>query len=121
MYTNDILTRLQNGESVEEIGKEFAEALNAANRLHQEEERAKLASASKEEIAGRLMSAFIDYIDCVDHDLADRIDVSDEDLKEIVKMLDRTIPMISLLVQLQEEKEVDDDTRMGNWFSIMGF
>lgn len=121
MYTNDILTRLQNGESVEEIGKEFAEALNAANRQHQEEERAKLASASKEEIAGRLMSAFIDYIDCVDHDLADRIDVSDEDLKEVVKMLDKTIPMISLLVQLQEEKEVDDDTRMGNWFSVMGF
>lgn len=120
MYTNDILTRLQNGESVEEIGKEFAEALNEANRQHQEAERAKETSSWKEEIAGRLMSAFIDYVDCVDHDLADRIEVSDEDLKEIVKMMDKTIPMISLLVQLQEEKE-DDDTRMGNWFSLMGF
>lgn len=117
MYTNDILTRLQNGESVEEIGKEFAEALNTANRLHQEEEKAKNC---KEEIAGRLLNALIDYIDCVDHELADRIDVSDEDLKEIVKMMDRTIPMIKLMLQLQEEKE-DDDTRMGNWFSLMGF
>lgn len=118
MYTNDILTRLQNGESVEEIGKEFAEALNEANRRHQEEEKAKTC---KEEIAGRLINALIDYIDCVDPDLADRIDVSDEDLKEIVKMLDKTIPMIGLMLQLQEEKEDDDDTRMGNWFSLMGF
>lgn len=121
MYTNDILTRLQNGESVEEIGKEFAEALNAANRLHQEEERAKEANSCKEALASNLLNALIDYVDCVDHDLADRIDVSDEDLKEIVKMLDKTIPMIGLMLQLQEEKEVDDDTRMGNWFSIMGF
>ena len=121
MYTNDILTRLQNGESVEEIGKEFAEALNAANRLHQEEEKAREANSCKEALAGTLINALIDYVDCVDPSLADRIEVTDKDIKEIVKMLDRSIPMISLVLQLQEEKEEDDDTRMGNWFSLMGF
>lgn len=48
MYdVNDILTRLRNGASAEDIANEVADAINLANRTYQEEEKAKAAEAKR--------------------------------------------------------------------------
>lgn len=47
--SNDILTRLQNGEDVNTIANEMADALNKANKAYEDEKNKKAAELQKEE------------------------------------------------------------------------
>ena len=96
MFTKeDILARLQNGDSMDEIAKEMTDALNAANAQYQEETIK--ANAEKLE-AERIMNAKRAAVDMILDGLCDYLvaagdeellkEVKDVDTDEVVEALD---------------------------------
>ena len=127
---DDILARLQNGDSVDEIATEMANALNAAKTSYDEaeakriEEEKRIAEAQakaeaenqeKRAIIQRIVDAFADYANLIGkQDIADRLDaMEDSDLDEIIEATDAMIE----LVEMTEKFKV---LEFGNLFSPVG-
>lgn len=111
MYNmNDILTLLQSGQSADQIAKSFTDALNAAIQKQKEENAA--ASRRKAKIAGmtNLIEYIIDFIreyypDVLPED-AD-LEISEDDVAELIDELDATIPqLVFTLKSLEDLKEL---------------
>lgn len=110
---DDILARLQNGDSVDEIATEMANALNAAKTSYDEaeakriEEEKKIAEAQakidaenqkKRAIIQRIIDAFADYAELIGkQDIADKLDaMEDNDLDEIAEAIDAMIELAEM-------------------------
>ena len=106
---DDILARLQNGDSVDEIATEMANALNAAKTSYDEaeakriEEEKKIAEAQAENqkkraIIQRIVDAFADYAEIIGkQDIADKLDaMEDNDLDEIAEAIDAMIELAEM-------------------------
>lgn len=97
--TNDILARLRNGESVENIADEMAKALNEAEATLNEERLAKAKEAQKEDtlnsIAEDLIACLEDYIEIAFPNLYDTIFTDSKPLsvKFVRETLDSTLSM----------------------------
>lgn len=93
-----ILARLQNGESAEDIAKEFSDALNAAeaefNTVSKEKEH-------KRYLVHQLIGPLKEYIETYFSDNAELIKSmkdfgsTDEELDNIADLLDATLPLLS--------------------------
>ena len=119
MFTSeDILARLQNGDSVDEIATEMANALNAAKTSYDEaeakriEEEKKIAEAQakidaenqkKRTIIQRIVDAFADYAELVGkQDIADKLDaMEDNDLDDLVEAIDAMIELAEMTEKLK--------------------
>ena len=104
MFTKeDILTRLQNGDSMDEIAKEMSDALNAA---HADYESAKQADAEATRVMNAKRVAVDGMLDCLcDFLVAAGEDELIEDLKDVdtdvvVDMLDSAIELAKTLEKL---------------------
>lgn len=131
MFTSeDILARLQNGDSVDEIATEMANALNAAKTSYDEaeakriEEEKRIAEAKakaeaenqkKRAIIQRIVDAFADYADLMGkQDIADKLDaMEDKDLDEVAEAINAMIE----LVEMTEKLKV---LEFGNLFNPVG-
>lgn len=111
MYNmNDILTLLQSGQSADQIAKSFTDALNAAIQKQKEENAA--ASRRKAKIAGmtNLIEYIIDFIreyypDVLSEDTD--LEISEDDVAELIDELDATIPqLVFTLKSLEDLKEL---------------
>ena len=122
---DDILARLQNGDSVDEIATEMANALNAAKTSYDEaeakriEEEKKIAEAQAENqkkraIIQRIIDAFADYAELIGkQDIADKLDaMEDNDLDEIAEAIDA-------MIELAEMAEKFKVLEYGNPFGFM--
>lgn len=97
MYNvNDILARLQNGESADAIAQSFADALNGAIQKQQEE---KAAEAKRHEDKVAALTDIIDnVIDFIEEFYPDMIpngvdlEFSAEDVEGVIEALDDSIP-----------------------------
>ena len=115
---DDILARLQNGDSVDEIATEMANALNAAKTSYDEaeakriEEEKKMAEAQaklnqeKEEkraIIQRIIDAFADYAELIGkQDTADKLDaIEDNDLDDLVEAIDAMVELVEMTEKLK--------------------
>ena len=111
--TNDILTRLRNGESMDTIGQSIADVLNAANEAYiaeQEVAKAKAAEAdliaAKRALAIDMVEIIQEYGELVAPDAEDIFsNVSDEDIDAMVETLDQMFNMMSSLMQLKHDLE----------------
>ena len=119
MFTSeDILARLQNGDSVDEIATEMANALNAAKTSYDEaeakriEEEKKIAEAQakmdaenqkKRTIIQRIVDAFADYAELVGkQDIADKLDaMEDNDLDDLVEAIDAMLELAEMTEKLK--------------------
>lgn len=97
MYNvNDILARLQNGESADAIAQSFADALNGAIQKQQEEKAAE--AKRREDKVAALTDIIDDVIDFIEEFYPDMIpngtnlEISAEDVEGIVEALDDSIP-----------------------------
>ena len=113
MYNvNDILARIQKGESPEDIANEFAAAVNAAIDLDKKEKEA-AAQKAKEEAAAKeaklngyivdMTTAMTNYIKLANPEVAEFM--TDEDFvdpTEIRKMLDQSINAALAMVALAD-------------------
>ena len=97
MYNvNDILARLQNGESADAIAQSFADALNGAIQK-QQEEKAAVAKRHEEKVAA-LTDIIDDVIDFIEEFYPEMIpegmdfEFSAEDVESAIKALDESVP-----------------------------
>ena len=97
MYNvNDILARLQNGESADAIAQSFADALNGALQK-QQEEKAAMAKRHEDKVAA--LTDIIDYvIDFIEEFYPEMIpegmdfEFSAEDIEGAIQALDESMP-----------------------------
>lgn len=115
--SNEILARLQNGESVENIAADLTKSINTANEAYtaqkEAEEKAKREALDQAALIADKRDAVIDFLDSicnicatwgVAEDLVNDLeDISDEDISDIVNAIDQAIPFITKYVDLQKE------------------
>ena len=119
-YTNEIFTRLQNGELVEDIAASLTKNLNEANEKYKAAEAAKRAKAEakakqddlfaqKTAAVEALLAAVADVLAVyeVDDEVIDAIEETDPE--EIVKIIDESLPFITKYVELNQELEALKD------------
>lgn len=97
MYNvNDILARLQNGESADAIAQSFADALNGAIQKQQEEKA--IAAQRHEDKVAALTDIIDDVIDFIEEFYPEMIpagmdfEFDAEDVESVIKALDDSMP-----------------------------
>ena len=115
---DDILARLQNGDSVDEIAKEMTDALNEAKTQYDEAEvkrQAELEAArkqaeadarahqEKEELALNIIEKIVAYLEYNEYqDMADRLtNFAITDMDKIVDAFDATIELAEMTEKLK--------------------
>ena len=101
---NDILARLQNGETAEAIADSFTNALNAAVQEDAKAKAAEQNQAKKLEDAQHMVDTVLDFIDKWYPELG--TETVEVDAAEIIDAIDQMIgelkPMFKLLEKLQK-------------------
>ena len=115
---DDILARLHDGDSVDVIATEMANALNAAKTAYDEAEAKRIeeekriaeakAKADQEKVkkrvaVQRIVDAFANYAELFGkQELADKLDaMSDNELDEIVESMDAMIELVEMADKLK--------------------
>ena len=115
-YTNEIFSRLQNGESVEDIAATLTKNLNDANEQYKAAEAAKKAEAEAKAQQDNLFNQKVDIVDALLAEATDLLvlyDVDEEiidvlehtDPEEVVEALDQAIPFFAKYFELNQELE----------------
>jgi hypothetical protein len=119
-YTDDILARLQNGESVNTVARELTDSLNKASSAYAEQQKAKAeaekkAAAEKEKAAlkQKKSDAIVNLIDSIayifevwgidEKDIEELCEISDHDVNEIIGLLDLSLPLLTKSNIIQKE------------------
>ena len=104
---NDILARLQAGESADAIAQEMVDALNAANAQFAEEKAANDVKAQKAEFVEEMAEIVRDYIMTFHADsyIATMIKDQEIDPAEIVEMLDQSFEQLDQEIRKLKEME----------------
>ena len=111
--TNDILTRLRNGESMDTIGQSIADVLNEAQEAYIAEQAAKVKEAeaaalaqTKRDMALDLIGIIQDYGNLVAPEAAKVLDeIDDTDIDAMVATLDEMFHMMTAMAQLKAQLE----------------
>ena len=96
---NDILTRLQNGETIDTIAAEFTKALNEASAAYEAE---KAADNRKAELIRNMIAPFVLYLEEFHPDFhIDGIDIeafanpTDEECADIAELIDSYVELLN--------------------------
>ena len=109
MYdVNEILARLQKGESPEVIANECAKAINDAIELDKKNKEAELQKAKEAEkeaklnaLAESMLESILEYVKISAPEVAELLDDEVElDAAEVRKTLDSVIPMVAAAAKL---------------------
>lgn len=133
--SNDILARLQNGEDVNAIANEMADALNKANKAYEDEKNKKAAELQKEEDKKNdLLDILTDLTDWLNaHYDAHLEDPTMEDvdmaleaidgLRDLIDMLDeiKTFPEVKKDKQAAKPQCKNSDQKIADFLSQMGW
>ena len=111
--TNDILTRLRNGESMDTIGQSIADVLNEAQEaytaelaLKEKEAEAAALAQTKRDMALDLIGIIQDYGNLVAPEAAKVLDdIDDTDIDAMVATLDEMFHMMTAMAQLKAQLE----------------
>lgn len=144
----EILARLQDGDTIEDIAKEMTDALNDADKAYQESEAKRLEEqkritafeqeqkrvhAAKRAAVDMMLDAVCDYLVAAGEDkLLDEI--QEVDTEKVIDLLDGTIEMAKSLEKLKglqfplmgvnyptaPAKKVDADLVLGNFLREFG-
>ena len=142
---NYFLTKLQNGENIDDIGAQLADAMNAAVADFEAENAAKARAeqeaaefkAKKEEIANTLIATIVEYATLTNPAIADDIaNFTDDDLHSLIDGLDQTFAMLVALKTITNttqptlssthskksaqasQKKMSDDEIIGNFIKM---
>ena len=113
MYdVNAILTRLQNGETPDDIANECAKASNAAIELDKKNKEAELQKAKEAELNGYIndiIAAMTNYLKASSPEVAALIDKEGTEMidpAELRKMLDASVAAALLAVKLADGLDI---------------
>lgn len=113
MYSvEDILARLQKGESQEDIVKEFTDAMNKAStekaKKDQETEAKIKKDAARKKAGEELMAAVRHYLEVAHPDLAAEVKYDATAANDYLDLLDSSLKSIMAFKSLDWDKLVDD-------------
>lgn len=106
MFTKeDIISRMTNGESIEDIAAQITNVLNAANDEFTAQQSAKAKDARKLEIVNEINALVLEYANIVNPKVAEALndDVDCGDM--LIKTLDEMINMIAALQAFETKFE----------------
>ena len=123
MNYNDIVTRIQKGEKVEDIASEMTSMLNKAQEEVKAQEAKKVAAAEQDtklnEIADRIAVALQDYLTLMG------IDAEGLTGAEVRDMLDEFAPLMNkvknLKVKIEKAPANSPEDVFGKWFKMMNW
>ena len=100
----DILARLQKGESIDTIGEEFAEAMNRAYEQYQKEQEVNAIETNKIAILREMMELMDEYVEIAKPDVLQEFQeaIDEVDYKEVMKSIDSMLEMVVGLKNLQK-------------------
>ena len=113
MYSvEDILARLQRGESQEDIVKEFTDAMNKAStekaKKDQEAEVKIKKDAARKKAGEELMAAVRNYLEVAHPDLAAEVKYDATTTNDYLDLLDNSLRGIMALKSIDWDKMIDD-------------
>ena len=106
MFTKaDILARLQNGDTMDEIAKEMTDALNAASAEYEEAKQADAEATrvlnAKRTAVDDMLNALCDYLVAAGEDKYIK-DIAEVETDKVIEMLDGSIEMAKSLEKLKD-------------------
>lgn len=123
MNYNDIVARIQKGESVENIASEMTAMLNKAQEEIKAQEAAKFAAEEKDAkldaIAAKVAEALQEYLTLMD------IEVDGLTGAEVRELLDEFVPLFeqikNLTVKVEKTSGKSADDVFSKWFKLMNW
>ena len=104
-YMNEIMARLQKGESVDTIAVEMTKALNEANDEFQKQQEKNAALKEKSAAMRAALDAVADLLDAFDlnEEISDSLREMNEG--ELVDEIEREMPLMKMLIEMDQEKK----------------
>ena len=113
MYSvEDILARLQKGESQEDIVKEFTDAMNKASQEKAKKDQEAKAKLARKQAGEELIAAVRRYLEIVHPDIAAEVKYGATATNDYLDLLDNSLKSIVAL------KSIDWDKVMGDPFEM---
>ena len=113
MYSvENILARLQKGESQEDIVKEFTDAMNKASQEKAKKDQEAEAKAARKQAGEELLAAVRHYLEVAHPDLAAEVKYDATAADDYLDLLDNSLKSIVAL------KSIDWDKVMGDPFEM---
>ena len=100
-YMNEIMARLQKGESVDTIAAEMTKALNEANDEFQKQRGKNEKAAAMR----KALNAVADLLDVYDLDKEIGNSLREMDEMELVNEIEREMPFMKMLIEMDQEKK----------------
>lgn len=102
---NEIMARLQKGESVDTIAAEMTKALNEANDEFQKQQEE--CAALKEKVAAmrKALNAVADLLDAFNLDKEIGNSLREMNATELVDEIEREMPFMKMLIEMDQEKK----------------
>ena len=104
-YMNEIMARLQKGESVDTIAAEMTKALNEANDEFQKQQEKNAALKEKAAAMRKALDAVADLLDAFDLDKEIGDNLREMDATELVDEIEREMPLMKMLIEMDQEKK----------------
>lgn len=99
-YMQDIMTRLQKGESVEDIAAQMTKDINAANAEFQKEQEKRAKLAPKRKAVRAALDAVADMFEVCFEDSNIAADLRELDETDLVDEIERELPLIKMLATM---------------------
>ena len=118
---DDILARLQKGESMDDIASEMADMLNAAKEekdaLDAQKKEIDRVEKAKEEAALVMLDGLSDYLVATGNEELQK-EIVNVDVRKVVESLDQSMDLVTKLLKLRDLEFDDIDSR--NWDALLG-
>ena len=115
---DDILARLQKGESMDTIANEMADMLNAAkvekDALDAQKKEIDRVEKAKEEAALVMLDGLSDYLVATGNEELQK-EIVNVDVRKVVESLDQSMGLVTQLLKL---RDLEFDTH--NWEALLG-
>lgn len=111
------LSRLANGESINDIGNEIAEMMNAAVAEQEAARKAEAAKAAnlaaqKKAVSMKIVDLFREYAALTGNDVMTEMEITDADLDTLIEALDQTFNLMSAMKELKDAIQAIPDEKV---------
>jgi chromosome segregation ATPase len=101
-YMQDIMTRLQKGESVEDIAAQMTKDINAANAAFQEEKNKRAKLEPKRKAVRAALDAVANMFEVCFEDSNIAADLRELDENDLVDEIEKELPLIKMLAAMSD-------------------
>ena len=116
-YMNEIMARLQKGESVDTITADMTKALNEANDKFQKQRGKNEKAAAMR----KALNAIADLIDAFDLDKEIGNSLREMDAMDLIDEIEREMPFMKMLIEMDQEKKREKPAAKPSGDSIEDF